>query len=71
MTAHMKDQLLLLVTGIVGAVGAWVVFHYGGEYVWPTSLAISVLTLMSKVKKQQKQIAELEAKLENKQNENE
>ncbi len=71
MTAHMKDQLLLLVTGIVCAIIGWAMVHYGGEYFWAASIGITILTLLSKVKKQQKQIAELEAKLENMQNENE
>jgi len=62
----MKDGLLLLLTGIVCAAGAWLFFHYFGKDAFVILTMIVLFTTMADNRRLRRRLREMGAKPEGK-----
>jgi uncharacterized membrane protein YfcA len=62
----MKDGLLLLLTGIVCAAGAWLFFHYFGQDAFGILMLIALFTTIADNRRLRRRLREMGAKPEGK-----
>jgi uncharacterized membrane protein YfcA len=62
----MKDGLLLLLTGIVCAAGAWLFFHYFGQEAFGILMLITLFTTIADNRRLRRRLREMGAKPEGK-----
>jgi uncharacterized membrane protein YfcA len=62
----MKDGLLLLLTGIVCAAGAWLFFHYFGQDAFGILMLIALFTTTADNRRLRRRLREMGAKPEGK-----